>query len=102
MREQDEPRIELACCESVLLHEIADKRMRRRDVAKTYALALRSSEVETLDWAKVNTAIIDRWSLHALKWIKEQAWSGACFVDVAPNPPFAGYDGGGTDDRQTP
>jgi len=40
--------IELAQCEQTILREIADPRMKRRDVARTYALA------------------IDRWSLHAL------------------------------------
>jgi hypothetical protein len=52
--------------------------MRRKDVAQTYALAIRSSE--SVDWSKVNTAIINRWSPYALKWIKEQAWSGKCFA----------------------
>ncbi len=73
-------RIELACCEMVLLNEISLPEMKRKDVAQTYALALRSSEAkEDVDWAKVNAAIIKRWSVSALKWIKEQAWSGKCF-----------------------
>lgn len=70
---------ELACCESVLLSEIANPAMKRRDVAKTYALALRSSEAKTMDWGKVNRAIIERWSFSALNWIKKAAWSGKCF-----------------------
>lgn len=69
--------IELALCTEVLLREIEYKGSTRRDVAKTYALALRSSE--PTDWEKVNRAIIERWSLHALGWIKDQAWSGKCF-----------------------
>ena len=70
-------RFELANTTKILLHEIGEKAMKRNDVAKTYALALRSSE-ET-DWAKVNKAIIERWSLHALEWIKERAHSGKCY-----------------------
>jgi hypothetical protein len=70
---------ELACCERMLLQEIADKRMKRKDVAKTYAMSLRSSERDTIDWKKVNEAIIERWSMSALTFIKEQAWSGKCF-----------------------
>lgn len=70
-------RIELANCERMLLEEIADKRMKRRDVAQTYALAMKSSE--TVDWAKVNAAIIARWSKSALLWVKEQAWTGKAF-----------------------
>jgi len=59
------------------MSEIADKRLYQRDIAKTYALALRSSE-ET-DWKKVNTAIIQRWSVSGLETIKKMAWSGSCF-----------------------
>ena len=71
--------MELAGCEAMLLREIADKRMKRNDVAQTYALALRSSERDRIDWRKVNEAIIARWSFSALTWIKERAWSGKCF-----------------------
>lgn len=58
--------------EGTLLSEIADKRMKREDVALSYALAIRGGE--EIDWSKVNQAIIDRWSFSALKWIKEYAW----------------------------
>jgi hypothetical protein len=68
---------ELANCTNHLLHEIADRTMKRRDVAQSYALAMRSSE--TTDWVQVNAAIIKRWSQSALVYIKEQAWSGQCW-----------------------
>jgi hypothetical protein len=70
-------RIELALCEQTLLAEIADPGTSRRDVAQTYRLAMASSE--RVDWRRVNEAIIERWSLHALEWIKTQAHSGRCF-----------------------
>ena len=70
--------IELLNCTDILLTEIKDKRCKRRTVAKTYALALRSSE--STDWSAVNTAIITRWSVSGLEWIKRQAWSGRCFA----------------------
>lgn len=73
---------ELAGCESTLLQEIADEAFKRRDVAKTYHLALRSSERDRIDWKKVNRAIIERWSVSGLNWIKEQAWSGKCFGEA--------------------
>jgi len=60
-----------------LLREIGDKQFKRRDVAQTYRLAMQSSD-ET-DWKRVNLAIIERWSMSALIWIKEQAHSGKCF-----------------------
>lgn len=71
---------ELANCESHLLREIADPAMNRKDVAQSYALAMKSSERDQIDWAKVNKAIMARWSASGLKWIKESAWSGKCFA----------------------
>ena len=70
-------RIELANCTQTLLNEIADKGFKQNSIAMTYALALRSSE--TIDWAKVNKAIVKRWSISGLNRIKKLAWSGKCF-----------------------
>lgn len=69
--------IELNDCTDTLLREIADKAMHRRDVAQTYHLAMRSSH--PTDWKQVNQAIIARWSVAGLQWIKQQAHSGKCF-----------------------
>ena len=68
-------------CERVLLEEIANPKVRRKSVAMTYAWAIRSTQagMDTVDWKKVNAAIIERWSRSALEWIKKQAWSGKCF-----------------------
>jgi hypothetical protein len=55
-----------------ILREIADKRMTRDDVALTYAFALRQQD--EVDFPTVNRAIMDRWSLSALKYIKTAAW----------------------------
>jgi hypothetical protein len=63
--------------ENVLLREIADKRMTRDDVALTYAFAIRQQgqwSGDEVDYAKVNRAIMERWSMAALKYIKEKAW----------------------------
>jgi len=72
--------IELADPTGTLLQEIENSKCTRNVVAKTYALALLST-VET-DWARVNRAIIARWSHSALEWIKARAWSGKCFEIV--------------------
>ena len=64
--------LELICCTEILLQEIADKRFKQRNVAKTYALSIMSSE-ET-DYEKVNKAIIERWSHSGLERIKQLAW----------------------------
>lgn len=62
--------------EATLLHQIAEPGARRLDVAKTYAMAVRSPAAT--DWAAVNRAIIARWSVHALQFIKRAARSGKC------------------------
>ncbi len=75
---------EITCVESVIDNEIKQG-CNQRQIAQTYALALRSSW--PTDWKRVNTAIIERWSLSGLKRIKEMAHSGKCFpsadTDVA-------------------
>lgn len=48
----------------------------QKDVAALYAVAIRC-DVGITDWPTVNRAIIDRWSLAALKRIKELAWKAA-------------------------
>ena len=61
-------------CERILLKEIADPKATRDELALTYGLSLCSSEFKTIDWAKVNRAIIERWSMSALLYIKRRAW----------------------------
>lgn len=77
----DLPTFELALTTPMLLHEIAMPEMTQRDIASMYGLALRSSW-ET-DWAKVNAAIVERWSRSGLERIKEAAragkWKGVPF-----------------------
>ena len=64
--------IELCDTTNTLLENIEDKRLKRNDIAWLYAMALNSTE--DTDWKKVNYAIIDRWSMSGLKYIKELAW----------------------------
>lgn len=68
--------IELMCCDDVMLNEIKNG-CTQKELAKTYALALRSSY--PTDWKKVNLAIIERWSHSGLNRVKTMAWSGKCF-----------------------
>lgn len=69
---------ELANPTEQILAEIQDEGVfTRRDVAMTYRLAMQSSA--PTDWPTVNRAIVSRWSMAALVWIKEQAHSGRCF-----------------------
>jgi len=55
----------------VLIAETKNKRFKRDDVAKTYAMALNSSR--EIDWRAVNSAVIDRWSFAGLEYIKDKA-----------------------------
>ncbi len=66
---------ELFGCESTLLREVGDSRIKQKDVAVTYALALRSSDAP--NWATVNRAIMKRWSFSGLERIKKLAWKVA-------------------------
>lgn len=64
--------LELEYYTGKLLDIIALKESKRDDVAVVYALAIASRE--KLDWRAVNHAIMQRWSRHALKYIKRKAW----------------------------
>jgi len=64
--------LELRMCEKIILDEIANKVFKRNSIALTYALAMMSSE--KVDWAKINQAIVERWSLSGLEYIKKRAW----------------------------
>ena len=66
--------LELVNCEATLLREIEDRRMKRADIALTYRLVLMSSDGKSVDWKKVNAAIVARWTFAGLHWIKCQAW----------------------------
>ena len=70
---------ELTCCDEVILQEISNPKLKRLDIAKTYALALQSSY--PTDFSRINKAIISRWSLNGLEYIKKMAWSGKCFEE---------------------
>ena len=65
-------RCELMNPTDALIWDIRNSEVKRDSVSATYALALQSSE--PTDWAKVNHAIIERWSLSGLEYIKERAW----------------------------
>lgn len=71
----DDWHVEVACVEAMIENEIA-LGLPQKSIAKTYALALRSSW--PTDWTRVNEMIVKRWP-KGLDRIKELAWSGRCF-----------------------
>ncbi|HXJ92649.1 MAG TPA: hypothetical protein VMT20_07175 [Terriglobia bacterium] len=69
-------RVTMVDVQGTLEREIADPRLTRDDVALTYAFGIRDCADE-VDWGTINRLIIARWSLNALKYIKESAWRKA-------------------------
>jgi hypothetical protein len=65
-------------CEKTLLRDIADHRCRRKHIAQLYRLALMQDD-EKINWKVVNNAIIKRWSIAGLEYIKQLAWSNKNF-----------------------
>lgn len=68
----NETKIQLICPERTILEEIKDKQFKRDDIAVTYFMCLCSEE--QINWAKINHAIINRWSKSGLNYIKKLAW----------------------------
>jgi hypothetical protein len=46
----------------------------RLEMARVYAELLGTKPLLSVDWATLNRAILARWSLRGLAWIKRQAW----------------------------
>jgi len=67
--------VEMVDPQGLALMEIANPKMTRDDVALTYAFMLRQGETDRV--AEVNQAILERWSMAALKYIKTEAWKRA-------------------------
>jgi hypothetical protein len=54
--------------------ECADAVVKQRDVALTYALAMRDELYVTVDWKRANAAILARWP-RGLERVKNMAWA---------------------------
>jgi hypothetical protein len=78
-------KIYLRCCADVLLQDIGAKEARQKDVALTYAMAIKTAaaKVEDPDWKTINEAIIARWSMSGLERIKKMAWD-ICAGKIKP------------------
>lgn len=67
-------RITLADPTGQIERECSDKAMGQRDVALTYALAIRDEDAVAVDWKRANAAIVARWP-KGLERVKKLAWS---------------------------
>lgn len=54
-----------------ILNEIEDRAFNRKVVSDTYAILIQKGH---RDFKQINEAIIQRWSMSGLLWIKTQAW----------------------------
>jgi hypothetical protein len=72
----DGVRINLICCTQVLSDLAADKRVTRKNIAVTYAMAIKSAaeKADDPDWKAINGAILARWKMSGLEWIKKRAF----------------------------
>lgn len=67
-----------------LLDEIGNEENTRDDVAISYAIAIRHRVLGETNWRQVNTAIVERWSLSALEYIKREAWKQVPQTETTP------------------
>ena len=66
-------KVELMFCEEIIRQEIAEKESTRDDVALTYALCRDAKKTQNVNFRTINEAIVKRWSLSALEYIKGKA-----------------------------
>jgi hypothetical protein len=65
----------MACCTSVIVREVGMKEFHQRDIATSYALAMKSERAgaDKPDWKAINMAILGRWKRSGLERIKQRA-----------------------------
>lgn len=73
----DSVQINLVCCTEVILRDLAAQEVTKRHVSLTYAMALKSwaQKADNPDWARINTAIRERWGTKGLEAVKKRAWA---------------------------
>jgi hypothetical protein len=68
--------INLVCCTQVICDQVAVKQATQKDIALTYAMAIRSAAQngDVPDWGTINRAILARWKMSGLERIKKRAF----------------------------
>lgn len=59
--------------QKVILEEIADPKIKRNSIALTYAFCIKQRN--EVDFGIINRAILARWSMSGLTYIKKKAWA---------------------------
>lgn len=69
-------RINLVGCTDVIMQEVACKESTQKDIALTYAMAIKSQAdgADTPDWPAINRAVLSRWKMSGLERIKKRAF----------------------------
>lgn len=57
-----------------IIAKIEDRNNKRNKIAYEYGWLLQSRHSNDLNWEKINNAIVERWSISALGYIKDKAW----------------------------
>lgn len=65
-------KVELMSCEEGIIEEIESGDFTRDEITLTYAFYISSNQKP--DFGKINRAIVTRWSVSALNYIKKKAW----------------------------
>jgi hypothetical protein len=67
---------EIENIEKFILDEIGNKKLKRKDIAKSYSIAISYvyKGIKSIDFKPINLAIINRWSRSGLEYIKTEAW----------------------------
>lgn len=71
----DDIQINLVCCTQVILNDL-EKGGTQKGIALTYAMAIKSEaqQADKPDWKAINEAIIAKWGVRKLAYIKKRAW----------------------------
>lgn len=74
-------RISMMDCQNTILRELKFKETTRKSISKTIALSLWSDEDKEglIDWDKIYSACVEKWSVSGYEYILKLAWSGKCF-----------------------
>ena len=80
--------IYMTACTFVLCNEIETLKLTQKEVALTFAMALRSEAagIDKVDWRKVGEAAVKRWSASGWSRVKELGWA---YAEGRKTPPSA-------------
>ncbi len=82
-------RLYLADPTQLIEDECGNRALKQKDVALTYAIAIRDQDVVPVDWPRANAAITKRWPKGLVR-VKEMAWRRIRTQDTLNGSPERG------------